>query len=44
MIIKSGHSPKKGFTVPTPKSTRISNLNFSSHDYLKETESQANKG
>ena len=29
-IIKSGHSPKKGFEVPTPKSTRHSNLSFSS--------------
>ena len=29
-IIKSGHSPKKDFTVPTPKTSIHSNLNFSS--------------
>ena len=43
-IIKSGHSPKKDFTVPTPRSSRHSTLNFSSYDSLKETEFQANKG
>ena len=42
-IIKSGYSPKKDFTVPTPKASRHSNFNFSSHDSLKETEFQANK-
>lgn len=27
-IIKSGHSPNKDFTIPTPKASRHSNLNF----------------
>ena len=30
-IIKSGHSPKKDFTVPTTKASRHSNISFSSH-------------
>ena len=38
-----GHSQKKAFTVPAPKSSRHSNLNFSSHDSLKETAFQAKK-
>ena len=37
-IIKSDHSPKKDFTVPTPKASRPSNLNFSSHVSQSEQE------
>ena len=35
---KSGHFPKRDFTVPTPKLSRHSDLTFISHDSLKETE------
>ena len=36
--IKSGNSPKKDFIVPTPKASRNSNLNFSSHVSQSEQE------
>ena len=41
-IIKSGHSPKKDFTVPTPKASRHFNLNFSSHVCQTEQEMECN--
>ena len=37
-IIKSGHSPKKNFTVPTPKASSNSKLNFTSHINQSEQE------
>ena len=40
--MKSGHSPKKDFTVPTPKSSIHSNLNFSSHVSQSEQEMEYN--
>ena len=41
-IIKSGHSPKKDFTVPTPKSSIHSNLNFSSQVSQSEQDMEYN--
>ena len=41
-IIKNGHSPKKDFTVPDPKSSVHSNLNFSSHVGQSEQEMEYN--
>ena len=41
-IIKSGHFLKKDFTVPTPKASRHSNLNFSSHVCQSEQEMEYN--
>ena len=41
-MIKSGHSPKKDFTVPDPKSSVHSNLNFSSHVGQSEQEMEYN--
>ena len=37
-IIKSGHSPKKDYTVPTPKVSTHSNLNISSYVSKPEQE------
>ena len=37
-IIKSGHSPKKDFTVPTPWASNHFILNFSSHVSQSEQE------
>ena len=39
---KCGHSQKKDFTVPTPKSSRHSNLYFSSHVSQSEQEMEYN--
>ena len=41
-IIKSGHFPKKDFTVPTTKASRHSNINFSSHVSQSEQEMEYN--
>ena len=41
-IIKSGHSRKKDFTVPTSKSSIHSNLNFSSHVSQSEQKMEYN--
>ena len=41
-IIKSGHSPKKDFTVPTPKASRHFNLNLNSHVCQTEQEMEYN--
>ena len=41
-IIKSGHSSKKDFTVPTLKVSRHSSLNFSSHVCQSEQEMEYN--
>ena len=40
--IKSGQSSKKDFTVPTPKASKDSNLNFSSHICQSEQEMEYN--
>ena len=42
-IIKSGHSPKIDFTAPTPKASRNSNLNSSSHVSQSEQEMEYNQ-
>ena len=41
-IIKSGHSPKKYFTAPTPEVSRHFNLNFSSCVSQSEQEMEYN--
>ena len=41
-IIKSGHSPKKDSTLPASKTSRHSNLNFSSHVCQSEQEMEYN--
>ena len=41
-IIKGGHSKKKDFTVPTPKASRHSDINFSSHVSQSEQEMEYN--
>ena len=41
-IIKSGHSIKKDFTVPTSKASRHPHLNFSSHVSQTEQEMEYN--